>query len=251
MKNIYLFLFLLLFSFGCCINKTKSPEVKPPKLSQQSSEVSEALALKYQNSSVALIVNLPNTYKTYCSGVWVSKYTMVTAKHCVELEGLLEGEDVIGMPLSLISYNEFRATFPPKKRAKAFSAIVSGISEGSDIALLTTKEEVAHETVRVPERPIAVGGPAYIVGSTAGFPFTFMKGVVSQIRKMNIFKNKPPMKTVHITAHVWFGNSGGPAIDSNGNLLGICSFMMRAPGATFFVHRDEVIKLLDKYEIEF
>jgi hypothetical protein len=73
---------------------------------------------------------------------------------------------------------------------------------------------------------LAVGERAYSIGNPSGLEATFGEGIVSGLRQSG------GIQLIQTTAPASPGSSGGGLFDARGNLLGITTFVIRAPGNT-------------------
>jgi hypothetical protein len=67
----------------------------------------------------------------------------------------------------------------------------------------------------------AIGQNIYVVGSPKGLPATISEGIVSGLRDLNNYK------LIQMTAPISPGSSGGPVVNSNGELIGISVSQLR------------------------
>jgi hypothetical protein len=79
--------------------------------------------------------------------------------------------------------------------------------------------------------------------------YSYIPGIVSAERKIKAFGYV--RHVLNVVGFPWKGSSGGGAYDKQGSLLGICSFLVRAPGQIMFVHIDEVRDFLNEKEIKY
>ncbi len=167
----------------------------------------------------------------------------MTARHCVD-DG--HGNVEVG---EIIKYTVYADS-------NTYVAKVSHFTKNSDIAILTSVNDVDHSIARLSSGTVPVGLNVHIIGHPVGLQWTYITGVVSAIRDIKPSFVKRKFKTIHIASLVMRGNSGGGAFDNNGTLLGVASFMitdrrMPSPGMSFFVHRDVLIDLLNEKKIKY
>lgn len=215
------FLMFALFGLTTCISTQK------PIDTYQTNKRNFVESLE---SKTVALVNLNSTLDTtpYCTGVWIGKKEILTAEHCVDEITPKKGGIVFYQDI-----NDF-----DKKIIKVAWIVKSNSIQ--DLALL--------EAINPPEHPITNltkevwdGQHVNIVGHTIGLWWSYIEGVVSS----NRINSKEETKHVQISSPAWMGNSGGGAFDDEGNLIGICSFVMpEAPLMSFFVHRDSIKNFL-------
>jgi S1-C subfamily serine protease len=129
---------------------------------------------------------------------------------------------------------------------------VVAAKSSTDLAVLKSIDDVDHNMLKISTNDVQIGTEVHILGHPVGMEYTYMKGIVSQVRKFHIPSIGKKLKVLHVTSLVWRGNSGGPAVDGSGHLVGVASFIRPGtPGMSFFVHKDELIKLLDKADIKY
>lgn len=198
MKNFLKFITILLFvSLTSCTDE-------------------QSLILSKKNS-VLIISNL--TEKAMGTGFFVEDNLIVTNYHIIKTP---ESELQVTMENSTESFDvEF----------------VAGDSL-ADIAFLRLKnieqfsksfpEKTNFEIKKIPLKTLE---SVYVIGHPWGLHFSISKGVVSY------FPRKPPIDTpmwyIQTDAHVFQGNSGGPMVDKNGNLVGINVMMISNNGGSY------------------
>lgn len=102
-----------------------------------------------------------------------------------------------------------------------FEAAILGISEDEDIAVLVV------DNITFPYLPVAdlssmkTGDDIYAIGAPKGMAYTLTKGSVSA--KERIVRSK---SYIQIDAAINEGNSGGPLLNDNGQVLGMNSLKM-------------------------
>lgn len=92
-----------------------------------------------------------------------------------------------------------------------------------------TKRDVALIRVKVADAPMVsfangdpeVGAKAFVVGAPQGLEFSISDGLVSQVRQIEGFKQ------YQFTCPASPGNSGGPLVNAQGEVMGVVSWQMR------------------------
>ncbi|MDP2683463.1 MAG: serine protease [bacterium] len=219
-------------------------------MSVQTAQHPEIQLVDHLNKSTVELVEEENSgdYNVYCTAFWISETHLLTARHCVTDD---EGATKLNSVVSFTTYKEFNNTIPTPTPKKLYSAIVVAASEENeaDIAILKTLDDVDHNILKI-SKNVTLGSSIHIIGHPMGISYSYMTGIVSQIRYFKM-RNKR-LLTIHATALIWMGNSGGPAVNENGELIGIASFIVRTvPGMAFFIHRDEIVKLLKQYNVKY
>lgn len=247
MRKTLLFLLLAFCLLGCCT-----------QLSGVAKYSSVHRADIIDQETVALIHSFRGRQKVFCTGVWVTETTIMTAGHCVrglaeqlaKDEAIEEGADPIMVAMGLIEVvplpvMEIRVPYAVKNEvglgempSALHQSVVRFLSEDHDIALLRAvgaKSLPVHRVAELPRRGPGVGERLYVVGHPGGLYYTHVEGTVAAYRK-GVEDTEGPF--LQVSAPVWFGNSGGGAFDSEGRLIGIASFMTSVPVCAFFVHLD-------------
>lgn len=85
----------------------------------------------------------------------------------------------------------------------------------SDIALLEVNGLNAPPLSLGADEPPQVGDDIYVIGSPKGFEGTFSRGNVSGIREID------DVQHLQITAPISEGSSGGPVLNSSGQVVGV------------------------------
>jgi len=178
----------------------------------------------------------------FCTGVWVGSYTILTANHCVEaVAEELGTENPKGLPVEY-AIKQHAYDFG-KDPSKVYLSSVLALDMPHDLALLRVTGVVpSHSVARLAQHVPSSGAFLDFVGHPGGLPWTHTKGVAAAYRT-----DLGPVDWVQgpflqVSGPVWFGNSGGGAFDTEGRLVGIASFIMRAPPLTGFYIPVESIK---------
>jgi len=105
---------------------------------------------------------------------------------------------------------------------KVAQAMLSGKDENLDMCVLTSKNFnlAPVEAIRKFEG-LAVGETVYTVGTPVGLQQTLGVGIISGLRR---YKG---LLLIQTSAPISGGSSGGGLFDSNGNLIGITSFLLK------------------------
>jgi len=193
-----------------------------------------------------LVDNDPDTgvLDAYCSGVWINDEQILTAYHCVQSDTVEAGKEV-GGSIKVSYYQDYLEIDNAMAVIKeAHYGVVIKIAPEKDLALIKINNPYhTHEIAPLSQNPINDGDTVLVVGHPLGLYYTWLLGTVARTRVMPN-PHDHLIKVLHLTSSAWFGNSGGGAFDADGKLIGICSFLMRGPQMTFFVHRDEIAKFL-------
>ncbi|NBW09566.1 MAG: serine protease [Caulobacteraceae bacterium] len=197
----------------------------PPKTP---SDLKREMVERLDKMTVALVAGSIEeneiTLMPYCSGVWISKNEIITARHCISDE-------------PIFMYQVYGSE-------KIYTFDIMSEDPEHDLALLKSRADP-------PEHPAATlaeswwaGQPVHIVGHTTGLGWTYIEGVISSSRMLR-GNSTPP--AIQISSPAWFGNSGGGAFNDDGQLVGISSWVStRAPMLSFFVNSEAINQFLIK-----
>jgi len=167
-----------------------------------------------------------------CSGVYVTPNLILTADHCVDMSMEFSKDVYVKEIWIRNSYD------------RSARATVVKMSVVRDLALLKT--DLKGNPVQL-AKDIQVGEECWVVGQPLGLQFIVSKGIVSQT---NVPTFMFPVNHFITTATVLPGNSGGPAFNSKGQLIGIVTMSTSmlgsfgAAGLGIAVQIDEVRSFL-------
>ena len=244
-KRVLFSMLIMAVGAGCC-------SIRPTPLVVTKSENDKLVEIVegINDSTVALVMGPTGEKLPYCAGVWLDKQYILTAGHCVhsiarehDSETEDESEDSVGTIVSFINHGDLVDGEIPDETFS--SAVVKKLDKRLDLALLENIGVTSkHSFVNISRKDARVGENTHIVGHPVGIFWTYTRGVVASVRKMygpEIVPNAEKVKIIQMSAPVWAGNSGGGAFSSDGELIGICSFItLKAPNIGFFIHKDEI-----------
>jgi S1-C subfamily serine protease len=221
---------LLSFLVGCCTAGTAEVALKAPSdsASTESRQKRKIDIERLRQATVAIVDTQIGFRLPVCAGIWVGHDVILTAAHCVD--------DQVSLQYSTIDeYNE----------RKSRTAMVIKTDTINDIALLHAPINVDHPVITLSRDIISTGDAVDIIGHPVGNAWSYTAGNVSAIRSNEKGPTGKIEKIVQISAPVWMGNSGGGVFDSEGNLIGVCSWISKAgPNLAFFIHRDMIERFL-------
>lgn len=171
------------------------------------------------------------------SGFFINYKTFVTNRHVVKF-------------LDINTLNIKKKNGIEIKVKKVIKIYVS-----SDIALLETEENSNTYLKLSPIDAIKTGEKVYAIGNPTSsdyrvYDFNFTEGIINNITFEEI--NSPNLKissnVILHSASLNPGNSGGPLLNSKGEVIGINAFVKsgRANNLFFAIHLSELIKVLDE-----
>ena len=127
------------------------------------------------------------------------------------------------------------------------SSKVVAFDPEDDLALLVTAKPPAHTSAPVADGIPPVGSEVHVVGHPLRLAWTYTHGYVVGYR----YDEDDKITRLQLDVIVHPGNSGGGAFDSEGRLVGICSFLIAdQPGLSFFVGPDLINPFLVKARSE-
>ena len=116
-----------------------------------------------------------------------------------------------------------------------------GYDVDNDLLLLKSNAEIENEIKIADSDNLEIGQKVFAIGSPAGFENTISEGIISGVR---INQN---IKRIQITASISQGSSGGAAVNSKGELIGICNMVVsNAQNINFAIASNDVQKLILK-----
>jgi len=270
LKNKISFLFCLFFLLGCCSIPSHV------KISSAIKEENTNLVYKLENSSVAFLNLSPEKkkYLAFCGGVFIAPDIIISARHCGEsllpepevkitdedlkkenktLEDLIkiiaalsytpDPNKIIGIEIPFKTFSEVNQSYDEKNVPLKKAKIIK-FDSNNDIMILKTENYYSDSFVEISENNGKIGDKVHIVGHPARVEFTYFTGIISGFR-IDTNPSGKEQSFLHITAPIYMGNSGGGAFDSDGKLIGICSFFRPAvPNMSFFVDARTINELI-------
>ena len=101
-------------------------------------------------------------------------------------------------------------------------AMLAGKDENSDMCVLSSEDFYLAPIAAIRKfADLAVGETVYTVGTPVGLQQTLGVGIISGLRR---YKG---LMLIQTTAPISSGSSGGGLFDSNGNLIGITTFLLK------------------------
>lgn len=139
-------------------------------------------------------------------------------------------------------------------------------SNGADLCILylTTDEVDIKPLIIANHSTIKVGDPIYAIGFPGASDYlsdefnanfesvTITDGIISTIKTGALVKSNVPIENIQINASISRGNSGGPLLNKDGEVIGVNSFvMLDAQNINVAVSIKELIPLLNESDINY
>jgi S1-C subfamily serine protease len=113
---------------------------------------------------------------------------------------------------------------------KKYKATVVGVDKNHDLALLQIKDAPNLQPATLAESTsLVVGQRVYAIGNPFGFSGTMTRGIISAIRSVAMPSGNKIEDAIQTDASVNPGNSGGPLLNSRGEVIGITTLIASNP----------------------
>jgi S1-C subfamily serine protease len=133
---------------------------------------------------------------------------------------VIEGTDR-GGSIEVTLYNDKRK----------YKAQLVGVDKGHDLALIKIEApNLIPATLAETSTGLMVGQRVYAIGNPFGLSGTMTRGIISAIRSVRGQENNPIEDAIQTDASVNPGNSGGPLLNSRGEVIGITTMIAGNPG---------------------
>ena len=235
-------LFLMIF-FGLSCHGLQSGDHRSVNLATDLDEIESRL-----RATVAFLD--PETERIFCSGFFVSPRQIISAAHCFEPSATLTlpdgdtiqiptGVDPTGETAHFINYGDLDMTTnrllqPPKR------ATIVHFHRGDDLVILDleTPLEDSRDVFRFAETQPRVGSQAYGIGHPYRLAWSFENGIISRIVRS---PGSGRILLLQASVPVAGGNSGGPLLDSEGNVIGMAlAYIDRLPHLSIFISAEQI-----------
>lgn len=236
--------FLLLSSLGTsCLVGPGANGPRPVNLATDLDEIDSRM-----RATVAFVD--PETERIFCSGFFVSGRQIISAAHCFEatVPFAMPNGDVIQLPSGIspqgevvhfITYDDLdmvtnHFVSPPQEATIVYHS-------GQDDLVILELNLPARDsqfTFSFAEIRPRVGSQAYGIGHPYRLAWSFESGIISRV-----VQNPSNGRIILLQASVPVagGNSGGPLLDSEGNLIGMAlAFVDRLPHLSIFISAEQI-----------
>jgi S1-C subfamily serine protease len=106
-----------------------------------------------------------------------------------------------------------------------YKATVLGVDKQHDLALLTISAPNLSPATLADSQGLMVGQRVYAIGNPFGLSGTMTRGIISAIRSIGSQSGSPIEDAIQTDAAVNPGNSGGPLLNSRGEVIGITTLI--------------------------
>ena len=200
-------------------------------------------SMKYRISSIVLLFMLLISFSayainftpedTYNSVVVVYTETGVGSGFYVKENIIITNAHVVGYNKK-VAVNLYDGT--------TIKGNVIKIDNEKDLALIKVDKTITPLSIN--SEDLSIGQEVYAIGAPKDMPYTMTKGIISALdRKIgqNIY--------IQIDASVNSGNSGGPLVDDNGNVIGIITLKASdAEGIGFAINTKDINNFIEGVE---
>ncbi|MFB9730207.1 serine protease [Haloechinothrix salitolerans] len=176
-----------------------TPDIAEPDFSELFAEVSSGVVPIY-----AVVCGGPGSG----TGFLIDPNTVVTAEHVVH-GAVAASVQVDGVP---------------------YAADVIGVDVGADLAVLELRSPAAGHVLRFANADPERGDPVAALGYPDGDPLRLTEGTVAAVDKSEMIEGTMFHDLVESDATARGGNSGGPLIDKNGDVVGVLIAGQKPPG---------------------
>lgn len=186
---------------------------------------SDAHVNHMMNSVIDFVERSPTGYRSFCSGFFVGPRMIATAAHCVSTRvevfpGLyLSAPPVAGTQYNFATYQQWRISQTTDTDFIPHTARVVDSNAEEDVAILRLDDGMpsADDYLTMNTTTLRIGENVYVVSNPGHRNWILTEGVVSQIER----RANGAIDSISTTANIWFGSSGSPLIDDNGNVIGV------------------------------
>jgi len=152
--------------------------------------------------------------------------------------GFFVGQDIIATNFHVVDGARSGYVKLPGSQAKYEVLGLVAVDSPRDLALVKIKGMKGKPLPLGDSRTVGVGDDVYAVGNPEGLEGTFSTGMVSSVRK------RADESLIQITAPISAGSSGGPVLNSSGEVIGVAMGKMTGGEALNFAIPSAYLKSL-------
>jgi len=164
------------------------------------------------------------TYRIYCTGAFINEDTVLTAHHCID------DRHEAGQQVQVGTYDDYMDTQATFARRRWHYFDIIAVDPSNDLALLrlSAGESRAfdHGVLELATDDPRNGEFVFAMGHPRGLGWTLTHGVVSQATRVgNAASPGNDSATIFVqsSAQAYYGNSGGPLMNSRNQIIGVVS----------------------------
>ena len=128
---------------------------------------------------------------------------------------------------------------------KMYSATVKGSNPNTDVAVLTSSapQSELKPLVMVSSSTLKVGDPVIVVGTPYGLEGSMSNGIVSALNRTITTESSTLTNIIQTTAPLNLGNSGGPLLNYQGQVVGMATAIVEdSQGIGFAIPSDTILQ---------
>lgn len=200
-----------------------------------------ALILELMNGTAALVADDEDgETHVFCSAVFVGEKSILTAAHCVKDKS----RNVVGDTVDYIVQADVVGVY--KEPLRKYHSTIVKYDEAHDLALLRTDVNVPyHSVITVASFNPLVGEKVHCIGHKIGYTYSYNEGTVAAYRNQDLREKEGKLGPfLQLDSQIFFGSSGGGTFNDKGELVGIASFITRAPGMAFYIRAETIRSFL-------
>lgn len=172
------------------------------------------------------------SHRSYCTGFYVSETEIMTAAHCVARyievmtpfgpEEMMTKDSPIGDFKKIVTYKTYLDDGAMKTYSLYYVTKYNDVTDIAILKILSNQKKDPNQVILSFGKNPKQGDHVSVVGHPAGLMWTLTEGIVSYGYR-NLSMEDGMFPTTQVSAGIYFGNSGGPLFDDQGNVIGVVS----------------------------